>query len=538
MRVARLLVWIAALLPVSAAGLWASFAGRWPEPCQERLALGEVTPRWTWTEWSDFVGEPTHFVTRVLHLGALQVPGATIASVTWINALLAVAIAVALAGLLRRCFPLQGCAAPAALAITGLLAASPAYGADWLHAERLGLFLPPLLLLWVLAWLHGDHRSTLRALGALCLVALAPFCHTHGVLLTFALLPALAAHARRRGARIPAWIGACLVVGNVAAVFSLRSAGQLTAEHSAFGATVLAWLERTGRAWMDLMPSSTYDEWLLGGLSWLLPAFVWWTGDRSVEARSRAAPWWSCFCFGLLIVVCDGLRYDVEPPAGTWREAMYGAFLLPVGAIGVLAARFGNAVVLFAGGALAVLAVQEWPRGVEDLRRARMRVLEVEARMALPTALQPDAAPVAVPLRIAADVERLRHRGQVPPPDDAISAAIAVATAGESSRFGTATAGDVHHVEGTVRSSLRYDTVQALIVVAGVAGQDPRIVGTGDVEFARGRNAAWKVSFRERLLEGDRVRVLGYLPRLRQLTALGPPFVVHGGALLPEAERP
>ena len=182
MRVARLLVWIGALLPAGAAGIWASFAGRWPEPWQQRLALGEVTPRWTWTEWSDFVGEPAHFVTRVLHLAALQVPGATIASVTWVNALLAVAIAVALAELLRRCFALKGFAAPTALAITGLLVASPAYGADWLHAERLGVFLPPLLLLWALSWLHGDRLATLRALGALCLVTLAPFCHTHGIL--------------------------------------------------------------------------------------------------------------------------------------------------------------------------------------------------------------------------------------------------------------------------------------------------------------------------------------------------------------------
>ncbi|HZN37401.1 MAG TPA: hypothetical protein VFD82_01285, partial [Planctomycetota bacterium] len=178
MKTVRILGWFAALLPALAAAYWASFGARFPEPWLDRRELGEVTPRWDFAGWAD-LQEPAHVFARLLHLGALQVPGASMSSVVWVNALLAVVIVSALATLMQRTFAIEGTGRQVNLAVAGLLVAAPAFGANWLYGERAGALLPPLLLLTAVSWLQGERWFRLRACGAILLAALAPFCHSH-----------------------------------------------------------------------------------------------------------------------------------------------------------------------------------------------------------------------------------------------------------------------------------------------------------------------------------------------------------------------
>ena len=101
MKVLRMLSWLLAALPIAAAGYWASFAARLPEPVVDRVALGEVTPRWDLSNWADATLEPLHVFARGLHLLALQIPGATMQSVVWGNVLIALLILTGLCGLVR-----------------------------------------------------------------------------------------------------------------------------------------------------------------------------------------------------------------------------------------------------------------------------------------------------------------------------------------------------------------------------------------------------------------------------------------------------
>lgn len=549
MKVVRVLVWLVALVPALLAGLWVSFASPWPEPAADRVALREVTSRWRWDQWDDFTREPMHAVPRALHLGVLEIPGATIASVAWMNALFAVVLAIALAGLLRRAFALNWFGGAVALALSGMLVAAPSYGANWLHGERLGVFLPPLFLVIALSWLQQERFFGLGALGALLLAALAPFCHSHGVLVFVALLPAVLAGAVRAGSNrsIPL-AGLFLIVGNIAAVMSLRDTGGIAAAGAAwpervaasFAPTMVELWERTGSTWPDVMPWMRGDELALGALSWTIPVVLWRIGDRSQAARGVAAPWWSCFWFGLAIVVWDTLRYDQAPPSGTWHEAMYGAFLLPVGAVGVIAARFGREALAFGAGAFAVLGAQGWYHGLEELRIARAHVEQRDARMALPSTFFPADAK-ALPVEEA--LAPLRERGWVPAPGDngelALTDAVGAPPAPE---LGACSAGDTKHLEGTLRSSLRGDGVQWVFAVAaagpGAGGSSPpRVLGRVAPDFRRaGRDVPWSCDLEQAPAEGDTVRAVGYVPRSGRFVALGAPFVVRNGALEPRAE--
>lgn len=546
MRLVRALVWLLALLPAGAGFLWMWFASRLPEPWADRIALREVTPCWDFADWATLVGEPAHVGLRLLHLGALQLPGASLASVTWVNALLALVVAVLLVDLLRATFAFGGLAPAVALAVAGFLVASPAAGATWLYGERAGVLLPPLLLLLALRWLHGERRVLLRQGGALLLAAAAPFCHTHGILVFLALAPAVLAASRHAGSsRGPAWLGTLLVAGNVAAVLSLAGGRGVTADGAAWfdrlqhdvGPTLHGLLERTGAAWFDVLPAHDGDGAVLGGLTWILLLLLPWIGDRSGVARWRAAPWWSCAWFGLLVIVWNTLRYDQAPPVGSWREADFGAFLLPVGLVGVMAARGGAGLLRFAGGALLVLALQDWATGLEELRRARLRVLTGEAAVLLPEALG-GGAPGSLPVRTAEQLERLRARGQAPAGDADAAAAVAAALRAEpAARLGGCDGGDADGLRGRVVYSLRHDPAVWLVVAAvrdGDAGA-PVLAAGPPGPVGRDRATAWQHRWRlpwtTLPAAGERVRVLGYLARERRLVPLGPVFVWRDGAL-------
>lgn len=541
MKFWRMLSWPIAALPVAAAGYWASFAARLPEAVADRAALGEVTPRWDYANWADVAGEPMHVMARLLHLSALQVPGATMASVTWVNVLLLLLLIVALCDVLRRAFPATSSAGPLAFGVFGLLAASPAFGCDWLHGERVGLLAVPVLLVMALGWLQGRKRFALRAIAVLLVACLAPWFHVHGALVATALVPAMWMAAGAAGSqRRMAWIGTLLVLGDIAAFFSMRSAGGLAATGvDWFGAIAndpmqagLALLAATGGTWLDLWPDTSLDEQVLGGISWCAPIVLLWLGNRSTEARVAAAPWWGCIVFGLLLVLLNGVRYEFEPPVGALREAMYGGFLLPIGLIGLLAARFGRSVLAIGAGALAVLALQDWHQGLEELRLAHMRDQQVAAAM-----LVPIEEATALPVRSAEELAMLVDRKWVPSMTRRSHADVVAQFAQPGvPNLGGVLGGGAQNVHGVLRSSLRGTTVQWVAIVAKVGEAEPRIIAHVTPTFEGvGRNVMWQVQLSEPLAEGAQVRAIGLVVDSPKLVPMGSAWTMRAGKLVAAA---
>lgn len=482
---ASVLPWLLTAVPAAAVVFWVSFAGRWPEPTLDRFALRECVPSWRWDTLLEPTASPRHVVAQGLHRAALEIPGASVASVAWITALLAILLALSLGSLLRRSFDLRGLAAPATLLAAGLLVCSPGFGLVWLRGERLGLVLAPLLLVVGLGWLVRIERAPLRFLGVALLAGIAPFCHTHGLLVGFALLPAVFATARRAASRaLFFWLGLVVAMALAGAWFSLEpiiahgvSGGRAMWDVLPIGTFLLDLCEHTGAAWLDVIPDHGLDGVVLGAVSWLLPLVLLFVGDRSQVSRFRAATWWSCLWFGLALVLWDVLRYDAEPPVGRWREALFGSFFVPVGLVGLLACRFERSMLRVAFGALLVLGVQDWFLGLEDLRIARQLVLQQEAVLALPRDWHPDLAAAQDRLGVIAAKE-LRAKNWVP----AEEPAPALPTSG----------GEVAE-RGELVSSLRTPAPVVLLWCASGMDGVPQVRAVQLPDFRRyGRAVAWE----------------------------------------------
>lgn len=536
---ARLLCWLAAIAPVLAAIGWSALAPPLPEQDAARRALGEMVTVWSFDDVLRTDGGPLHVAARALHLAALQVPGASARSVVWLNVICAMWLASSLATLARRGFSEDVVGRGAALVwmfVIGLFVASPGFGSNWLYGERIGALLAPATLVLGLRWLQGDGRFALRALGALLVAALAPLCHANGVVVFLALLPAMAARCRATvSVRSVAWLGGLLVVGNLSSWFALRTAGAFgAADADLFGRIssapremIARILTETGAAWTDLIPTSSLDEHALGLLSWTLPVLLLLpVGRRDDGARLRAGPWWGCLVFGLAVTVVAALRYELAPPVGTHREAVYGAFLLPLGAVGLVAVRFGPGLLPFVAGAFVVLGVADWHAGLEDLRRARARAAQDAARVAVSDGgvrdLLGDPARarelvergVVPPLERVAD-ERLRRAGEPRP---------------ELGRVAVATPA---RLRGEVYSSLRRPTAAWLAAVVAAPGSPPTIAATCWPEFgAAGREVPWALEFAAPLAEGAAVRAVAWVPAEAAVVAVGPQYRVRGGVLV------
>lgn len=484
--------WSLATLPALTVFVWSSFAARWPEPTADRFALRESVADWRWDTLLEATASARHVVAEALQQAALEIPGATIASVSWLSAMAALLLALAIGALLRRAFDLRGGAGQATVLVAGLLVASPAFGLVWLRSERLGLVLAPLSFVVALGWLARLERAPLRLLGAILLAGLAPFCHTDGLFAGFALLPALVAMAARAGSRrIAAWVGGGLVVAVAAGWYSIEpmaargvSAGSGLLAIAPFGDFVRDLCVHTGEAWLDLLPDSDLDALVLGAASWLVPLLLLFVGDRSQAARWRAAPWWSCVWFGLAIVLWNVLRYDAEPPVGRWREALFGTFLLPVGLCGVLACRFGPGALRIGFGVVVVLAVQDWFAGLEDLRIARAIVRQQEAVLALPGEWHSDLAAAQDRLAVIATAE-LRARARVPAAPIAPASLLAAAPLAPA---------PVKVVRGQLRSSLRHPAASLLLAIGRGADGAPVVLGVHQPDWLRhGRSVPWQI---------------------------------------------
>ncbi|MEZ6037294.1 MAG: hypothetical protein R3F29_07420 [Planctomycetota bacterium] len=544
MKFIRPLFWLVALLPIAAIAYVAQFSARLPEPWFERQLIGEAATVWSWADCLLQHEGPLHVGARALHLAALQVPGATCASVIWQNVLFAALLTIALAGLMMRAVPPLRQGGPFVLAFCGLLVCSPVYGVVWLFGERAPQVLVPLLLVAALFWLQGPGRFAGRVLLAMLMAILAPFFHVHGVLVGLALVPAVLGAATRNGKGGGWWwAGVLLVLAAAASTYTLfydhrvgvESAHWLRELWSEPGQRGLALLHATGLVWLDLLPGLDLDEQALGAFSWLLVLALPWLGDRSPTGRELAAPWWSCVWFGLLMIVLAGVRFELAPPHDMLREATYGAFLLPLGAIGLLGARFGRGVLVCGAGALAVLAVQDWKIGVEDLRLARMRADVVEAAYALP-----EIAGTADEQRAVRNEQTqlmLQANGWIPPIDQRAASLPAAFGSPSQDRYGAVSGGTAQRVEGTLRSSLTADTVVWMFVLARDPGAAPQVVGDVRPVFAGvGRQVPWAVDLAAPIADGRKVRVVGFTPRERLWIAMGPEFDVVDGKLVPPAQ--
>lgn len=486
------LCWSLAAMPALAVFVWTSFAAAWPEPTRDRFQLRESVADWRWDTLLVPTGSARHVVAEALQQAALEIPGATIASVAWVPAFAALLLALGLGTLLRRAFDLRSGAGYATVLVAGLLVASPGFGLVWLRSERLGLVLAPLLFVTALGWLARLERAPLRLVGVILLAGLAPFCHTHGLFVGVALLPALVAMAARAGSRrIAWWVGLCVVVAVAAGWYSIEpmaaggvSAGSGLLAIAPIGDFVRDLCVHAGEAWLDLLPDSDLDAWALGAASWLVPLLLLFVGDRSQAARWRAAPWWSCVWFALAVVLWNVLRYDAEPPVGRWREALFGTFLLPVGLCGVLACRFGPGALRVGFGVAVVLAVQDWFAGLEDLRIARALVRQQEAVLALPGEWHPELAAAQDRLAVIAAAE-LRARARVPaaPGDPASLLAAAPPTPATT-----------NVARGELRSSLRHPAASLLLAIGRGADGAPVVLGVHQPDWRRhGRSVPWQM---------------------------------------------
>jgi len=535
---ARFLCWLLAIGPLLAAVGWSAFAPETPEPDAARRALGDMITAWSFGDWLESGDGPLHLAARALHLAALEVPGATAQSVVWLNVLCATWLAAMLATLARRGFSEAVVGRGAGLVwlfVFGLLVSSPGHGSNWLYGERVGAILAPALLVLGLCWLQGEGRFTLRASGAVAVAGLAPLCHANGVVVFVALVPALLARCRVTvSVRSVAWLGALLVAGNLAAWLALRTASAfgaadahlLSSISSAPREMIARILIETGRVWLDVVPTSTADEHALGLLSWTLPLLLLLPiGRRDDEARLRSGPWWACLVFGLAVTAVAAFRYELTPPVGSNREATYGAFLLPLGVVGLLAVRFGPGLLPFAAGAFVVLGVADWHAGLEDLRRARARAATGAAR----------AAVAAEGLReLYGDVGRLDalvERGVVPRPHS-VEDELLVRPGPPRPELGRVVDANPSRIRGEVVSSLRRPTAAWLVALVETPGEAPVRAAACWPDFRGGRVTPWTLTFAEPPTEGDGVRVVAWVPEEGAAAAVGPRYRVSGGALV------
>ncbi|MCB9879320.1 MAG: hypothetical protein H6835_17120 [Planctomycetes bacterium] len=540
MKIIRPLFWLVALLPLAAVAYLTSFAARLPEPWLHREQLGEAATVWRWADCLQAHQGPMHLGARALHLAALQVPGATCASVIWQNVLFAALLTVALTGLVMRAVPPSRRAAPFVFAFYSLFTCAPAYGAVWVWGERAPQVLVPLLFVAALFWLQGPGRFAGRAMLAMLMAVVAPLFHVHGALVGVALVPALLGAARRNGKGGGWWwAGVTVVLAAAASGYTLFEVQRVGVESAHWlrhlasqpGVSALELLHATGLVWLDLLPGLGIDEQALGAVSWLMVLLLPWLGDRSPAGREVAAPWWSCMWFGLLTIVLAGVRFELAPPGEMLREATYGAFLLPLGAIGLLGARFGRPLFVFGAGALTVMAAQDWKLGVEDVRLARMRADAVEATYTLPEFA--GAAPETLPVRDPATLGLLRDNGWIPPIDErAVTLPVAFTTSALD-RYGAVDGGTATRVAGTLRSSATDETVQWLFLLVKRGDGAPEVVADLRPTFAGvGRQVPWVFDLAEPIADGAQARVVGFLPRSRAWAALGATFDVVDGKLV------
>lgn len=525
-------LWIVALLPTAAAVAYLALAASYPEPVATRQQGGWSPSAWHLSHWLGGGNGPYLPGQRGLVLGLLEVPGATLAAAALACVVLGVLIAILLA---RSATRASSGSFPLAFAAVSLWCLSPGFGANWLYVERVGVFVPPLLLLLALAVLSGQGGSVWRLSLAALLAALAPTVHPLGAVVALALWPAAADCATRDGRR--GWLGA----GGVAAVgLAVAFAGWIVGGwHGSPQAlmlglvdelprTSLELLMRLGAVAGDLLPGTRYDEAALGMLFVVLLLAMPWLPARGEENCAR---WWSLAICGALVVLLAEAWLPRDAEVANRVAFTYGAFCLPLGLVGIAATRFSPGLWPVALGLSLVLGLQEWQRGVEVLTDAHLQSVRVAASLSLPSGVLEAEAAELRPFASVLAYEALTQRSAVPATrPDLERIVLAVAEGTQVAPIGAVLGGSPIEVHGIADCAVRDAAVGAVFAVAGSGGQTA-LLGGALTKRAGGRSLAWRVAWGSALPEGTRVAVVAYLPGTGQVQLLGVRWV-RGGTLV------
>ncbi len=393
-----------------------------PEPESWRAAWLDPANRHRWAGWLDFADEPNWIAGRALWLAALE----TGADLRWL-ALLPWAAALATVWLVARQLRRGGASAGLLLALAAAFF-SPAFGANWLLAERARALLPALAATLAALCLARapDRRAPVWAAMALALLALGT--HTTGAGVWVGLLPLVAWRAAQGGRPVLPALAGWSLIGATAALccYDTPVASTPRIQRPVLDAP-LAVAEHVARVAGLPLPAPVIAAPVAVGAS-LLACLVLVTATTARGSRWRQRS----VALGLGLAGCGAAQAAVigvshfppvlAPPL--LRGIAWGGLLLPVGLLLALPSppQGPRAKVARGLGVVAALALiaADWFQGLTQLQNEH-RFLRQQEALSVFAAVEGLPVPPPVPLEVARHLQaRGVLRRAAPLPDLAV----------------------------------------------------------------------------------------------------------------------
>ena len=399
---------------------WASGA---PEHVDWRHYWHDAALNFWPAQWAEFAGQPNLLTFRGVHLAAVHGLGVGFERLWLLTAGLAFLCAAALTRLARHTLP--GGGGPWLLSGMLMLLLSPAFGANWLIAERFRVVLPAAWFLVAVAILQRGLATRRRVLLAGLCAVLALTTHDGGALAWVALVP-LVAVAAVRGERRPwGYVAGWALAFNVLALFvwdEAYASGAGIAMHLSEQPVEFAkfTLRMVGLVLPEPLAGVLRARTLVGLLAFGLLAVVSlaaWRARRDQDRVGRVGPWLACAWFGALAsVVLAHRHFPITLPDDYVREIFWPVLLLPIGVVGATAALWPELGARARGPLLAVLFVlgaQQWSAGLDSMAVKGRVLRQSDAQLAL---AELDGLLTAPPgaLRARSDRDYLRGLGCLP----------------------------------------------------------------------------------------------------------------------------
>lgn len=494
-------------------------------------------------QWAEFSGQPNLLTFRGAHLAMVHGLGVGFERLWLITAGLAVLCATALTRFARHSLP--GGGGPWLLSGMLALLLSPAFGANWLIAERFRVVLPAALFLGAVAVLRQGGGTRRRLLLAGFCAGLALMTNDAGALAWVALLPLVAAAAVRGGRRPWGTVAAWALAFNVLAPFvwdEAYAAGAGIAVHVREQPLEFAkfLLRMVGLVLPEPLPGVLRARTLVGVLAFGLLALVSlaaWRARCDQDRVRRVGPWLACAWFGALASVVLGHRhFPISLPEPYVREIFWPVLFLPIGVVGAAAALWPALGGRARGPVLAVLAVlaaQQWWVGLDSMTVKGRVLRQSDARLALAELDGLLAAPPGA-LRLRSDRDYLRGLGCLPrvAPLDG-DALLALPQDG--------TTGLLQRVEGTVVHGAVVSTEafvsDIIVLVQTRAGGNAHVVAlAAPVVGTRYGAEAFSVDLGSLAAfnAGDVLWAVAFDGRRRELGAMNGRFVLRDGSFIAE----
>ncbi len=485
----RVLGWgVVALLLALLGASALDFASGAPEHVSWRHIWREAPLAFWPAQWADFPGQPNLLTFRALDLALVHWLGVGFERLWLAPVLVVVACVVGLARLARHTLP--GGAGPWSCAALVMLLLSPAFGANWLIAERFRVVLPLAWFLLAVACLRAGIAVRRRVFGAGVCAALALTTHDAGAVVWVALLPLVGRAAARGGRRPWAWIAGWALCFNL---LSMQVWDEVTYPMGGLGAHLVERpLELGGfllRVVALVLPEPlpvALEGWgqvgiVLGALAWLGLAWVSlvaWRARTDQPRLDRATPWLACAWLGALAALAHAHRhFPLWLPDHYVREIVWAVSLLPLGVAAAAAALWpewggrvrGPAVAVFV-----VLAAQQWAVGIPSMAVKGRVLRQSDAALAL-AELDGLLAAAVGPVTARADRDYLHGLGVLPRAVRLDQAALLALP--RASAAGAMQSIEGVHARGSVES--RPDFTADLVVLVGTrADGSARVVAT------------------------------------------------------------